>query len=97
MEEDLSGSSDANACCSQKFPEESTAALERLYSGGMTGWGKDHSEIIGIAMTSTSLALPTLYLPFMWGRGGGGGRKGFGDSSINELSRLRNNHYFALE
>ena len=57
MEEDISGSSDANAGCSQKFLEESTAALERLYSGGMTGWGKDHSETIGIATTSTGLTL----------------------------------------
>ena len=41
----------------RNFLRNLTAALERLYSGGMTGWGKDHSEIIGIAMTSTGLTL----------------------------------------
>ena len=35
--------------------------------------------------------------PFTFLYVGAGGRKGSGDSSINELSRLRNNHYFEYE
>ena len=37
-----------------------------------------------VIMSFLSLALPTLYLPFMWGRGEG---KGLVTLSINELSR----------
>ena len=40
-----------------KFPNEVTAILERLYSRGMTGWGKDHTGDIDIAIGSTGLTL----------------------------------------
>ena len=43
--------------CSQKFSNEAAAILESLYSSGMTGWGRDHSDSISTAISSTGLTL----------------------------------------
>ena len=48
---------DTEVSAGQKFPEEVTAILERLYRRGMTGWGKDHAGDLDIATGSTSLTL----------------------------------------
>ena len=41
----------------QKFSDEAIPILQRLYSNGMTGWGKDHDSNISIAITTTGLTL----------------------------------------
>ena len=38
-----------------KFSDAVSIILERLYSSGMTGWGKDHKESIETAITTTGL------------------------------------------
>ena len=40
----LEGTATAKISAGQKFPEELSTVLERLYAGGMTGWGKDHAS-----------------------------------------------------
>ncbi len=40
---------------SVKFSDTVTIILERLYSSGMTGWGKDHNESIETAIATTGL------------------------------------------
>ena len=46
-----------NVSGGQKFPKETMAILERLYSKGLTGWGKDHAANIAITTGSTGLTL----------------------------------------
>ncbi len=41
----------------QKFSDEAIRILQRLYSNGMTGWGKDYHSNISIAITTTGLTL----------------------------------------
>ena len=47
----------SDGSCSQKFSYEAVAILESLYSSGMTSWGRDHSDSIRTAISSTSLTL----------------------------------------
>ena len=58
---DMAGSGDINEKMeregNQKFSDEAIPILQRLYSSGMTGWGKDHDSNISIAITTMGLAL----------------------------------------
>ena len=49
----LNDGSDGSCC--QKISNEAAAILESLYSSGMTGWGRDHSDSISTAISSTGL------------------------------------------
>ena len=58
---DLAGSGDINEKMeregNQKFSDEAIPILQRLYSNGMTGCGKNHDSNISIAITTTGLTL----------------------------------------
>ncbi len=41
----------------QKFSKEVLFILEKLYCGGMDGWGADHSDDISVAINSTGLTI----------------------------------------